>query len=137
MSRAEASAILVVEDEWLIAELIQETLQQAGYVVCGPVSNVEQAMQAIRSSNLSAAVLDVSLRMEKSFPVAEALAIRGVPFLFMTGYVSSDFPAELRSRPMLTKPVDGAKLLACLDSLLRAKSPDSFSGESLRREAPR
>jgi DNA-binding response OmpR family regulator len=111
-------AILVVEDEWLIAEFLQEVLQTAGYEVCGPAARVDQAIKVVESVRLNAAVLDVSLRGEKSFAIAHALANRSIPFVFMTGYVNNDFPVEFKNRPMLNKPIDSAKLVDCIHGLL-------------------
>jgi CheY-like chemotaxis protein len=118
LGKIDASAVLVLVDEWLIAELLQDALVEAGYRVLGPVSRVHEALQLLENSTPNIAVLDVSLRGETSFEVARALAERSIPFVFMTGYVSNDLMGEFRGRPVLNKPVDDAKLLSCIATAL-------------------
>jgi len=118
VSKIDAKAVLVLEDEWLIAELLQEALVEAGYRVLGPVSRVYEALQLLENSKPVIAVLDVSLRGETSFEVARVLAKRSIPFIFMTGYVSKDLLGEFKGRPVLNKPVDDAKLLSCVATAL-------------------
>jgi CheY-like chemotaxis protein len=67
---------------------------------------------------LDLALLDVSLRGENSFEIARALAAKSVPFIFMTGYVSNDFPEDFKDRPILNKPVDEAKLVSSVKGIL-------------------
>jgi DNA-binding response OmpR family regulator len=110
--------VLVVEDEWLIAEVLQDALEEAGVTVCGPAARVSQAIDLIESEAPDAAVLDVNLRGETSFPVARALAERSIPFVFMTGYVSATVLGDFEGRPVLNKPVDGTKLVSCVKSLM-------------------
>lgn len=79
--------ILVVEDEALIAVMVEDMLNEMGSVVVGPAATIEQALALARSDDpIDAAVLDVNVRGERIDPVAEALAARGVPMLFATGY---------------------------------------------------
>jgi CheY-like chemotaxis protein len=120
VSQIDARTVLIVEDEWLIAELLQEVLIGAGYQVLGPASRVREALQLLEDSQPDIAVLDVSLRGETSFDLARALAKRSIPFIFMTGHVSNDLLAEFKGRPLLNKPVDDAKLVSCVAKLLAA-----------------
>ena len=66
--------ILVVEDEWLIAEYLQEVLQDAGYLVSGPAARVNQALLLLEQDHPHAALLDVNLRAETSVPIARVLS---------------------------------------------------------------
>lgn len=118
MADASPRNVLIVEDEWLIAESLQETLQEAGFVICGPVGRISEAIILIESREVDVAVLDVNLRGEASLPVARALAERSIPFAFMTGYVSSAALGEFKDRPILKKPVDAPKLVSCVKSLV-------------------
>jgi CheY-like chemotaxis protein len=120
VSKIDARTVLVVEDEWLIAELLQEALAEAGYRVIGPASRVREGLELLENNKPDIAVLDVSLRGETSFAVARALAERSIPFVFMTGYVSNDLLGEFKERPVLNKPVDDAKLLSCIAAALDA-----------------
>ena len=78
--------ILVVEDEALIAVMVEDMLTDMGSNVIGPAATIEAALRLARSEELDAAVLDVNVRGERIDPVAEALMARGVPVLFATGY---------------------------------------------------
>lgn len=78
--------ILVVEDEALIAVMVEDMLTELGSIVLGPAATIEQALALVGSQEIDAAVLDVNVRGERIDPVAEALAARGVPVLFATGY---------------------------------------------------
>ena len=78
--------ILVVEDEALIAVMVEDMLAELGSEVVGPAATIEQALVLARSGALDGAVLDVNVRGERIDPVADALAARGVPMLFATGY---------------------------------------------------
>lgn len=81
-------------------------LVDLGCVVVGPFGRVERALAASRTESLDGAVLDVNLGGDHSFPVAEQLVMRSIPFFFVTGLVISAFPASLRHAPVLAKPVE-------------------------------
>lgn len=78
--------ILVVEDEALIAVMVEDMLVEMGCIVVGPAATIEQALALARSEQLDGAVLDVNVRGERIDPVADALSARGVSMLFATGY---------------------------------------------------
>lgn len=78
--------ILVVEDEALIAVMVEDMLTELGSIVVGPAATIEAALALARSEDIDAAVLDVNVRGERIDPVAEALMARGVAILFATGY---------------------------------------------------
>lgn len=78
--------ILVVEDEALIAVMVEDMLTEMGSIVIGPAATIEAALALARGEELDAAVLDVNVRGERIDPVAEALMTRQVPVLFATGY---------------------------------------------------
>jgi PAS domain S-box-containing protein len=109
--RIQGTRILVVEDESLVAIALCETLSECGFEVVGPCSSVSEAMSAIRSSNLDAAVLDVNLNGEMIYPVAELLADRGIPFIFMTGYGPDGIDRRFRNVLAMHKPVERKQLL--------------------------
>src|SRR5690348_9428474 len=81
--------ILVVEDNFLVADTICEILADRGCEVVGPAPSLERGWKLAREEALDGAVLDVNLSGEVSFPLAKALAERGIPFLFLTGYDDS------------------------------------------------
>jgi DNA-binding response OmpR family regulator len=107
-----------VEDELLVAMSIEEILRDQGCVIVGPIPRVQPALKAAREEPLDAAVLDVNLAGERVDPVATALADRGVPFLFMTGYDRGMLPAAHADRPALAKPFRPPQLIDGLIALL-------------------
>jgi DNA-binding response OmpR family regulator len=109
--------ILIVEDEWLVAASLADRLRDLGHEVIGPAPDVEKGLRLIANGRPDAALLDVSLATEKSFPVAAALRREGVPFAFLTGYVTVDLPAEFASETVLNKPVADPILKAALGRL--------------------
>lgn len=98
--------ILVAEDEYFIARGLVRHLEQAGAAVVGPVPTVAEALAALESSAIDAAVLDINLRGELVYPVADALLARGVPFIFATGYAASALPERYGAVERFEKPVD-------------------------------
>jgi two-component SAPR family response regulator len=95
--------ILVVEDEALIAVMVEDMLIEMGGEVIGPAATIDDALDMAREHTLDAAVLDVNVRGQRIDPVAEALMARGVPVLFATGYgevrLASGAPATVIDKP--------------------------------------
>jgi DNA-binding response OmpR family regulator len=107
--------ILVVEDEALIAMDLEWTLRQSGCEVVGPVATLGDAVRAVATEHpLDGAILDVNLGRERVFPVADLLADRGVPFLFLTGYEREILPARHRDRATANKPYRAEHVLRLL-----------------------
>lgn len=106
--------ILVVENEYFIADAMRRGLEDVGAHVVGPAASVEDALALLDGEWVSGAVLDVNLDDETVFPVAEALAARRIPFVFATGYGASDLPAEWRHVARLEKPVDPSTVARAL-----------------------
>jgi two-component SAPR family response regulator len=102
--------VLVVEDETLIAILIEDILSAMDCEIVGPISKLETAIQTAKEGNFDIAVLDVTIRGGKVYPVAEDLLARGVPFILASGYGDWALPTLLRDQPRLTKPFTAAEL---------------------------
>lgn len=98
--------ILVVEDEFIVAALLADRLVQLGCVVVGPASEIEEALDLLATETVHAAVLDVNISGRMVFPVADALAERGVPFMFATAYGRSGVADRHAGRTVLNKPYD-------------------------------
>lgn len=109
--------VLVVEDESLVCLLIEETVAQLGWQVVGPAARLGRALELVRTAAYDCAVLDVNLRGEPVYPVAEILAEQGVPFLFLTGYSRAEIDERFRGQPMIRKPFTGAVLYQSLRRL--------------------
>jgi DNA-binding response OmpR family regulator len=108
--------VLVVEDEYLIADDLSRALSEAGASIVGPVGTVEHADKAITAGQLDGAILDLNLRGDMAFSVAERLHAQSVPFVIVSGYGTNALPEQLRDWPSLEKPVSSAKVI---DSLAR------------------
>ena len=109
--------ILVVEDETFIASWIEDTLRSAGYIVA-VASQLDRALSLATKLELEAAVLDINLRGELSYPVAEVLRRRGIPFAVCTAYRVKNVPAVLRDAPFINKPIDEERLVAAMAEML-------------------
>ncbi len=115
--------ILLVEDEILIACMLEDMLADLGCVVVGPAARVAQALALIDADVIDAAVLDLCLNQELSYPVADALTARGIPFLFSTGYDRSRIRDGYGSLPMLQKPFHERELARVLTAFFPATRP--------------
>ena len=113
-----ARRILVVEDAMLIAELLAELLTDHGYEVVGPAPRLSRALAYAKQERLDGALLDVNLAGEQCFPVASLLAVRDIPFAFLSGYGEGVIPPEFQGAPRLSKPVHPGELLRSLGVML-------------------
>jgi CheY-like chemotaxis protein len=114
--------ILVVDDEAMIRMLLVDMLSELGYTIAGEAARVEEAMEAAMTADFDVAILDVNLQGQTVGPVAEALAERGCPFVFATGYNEHGLPEGFRDRPMLRKPFQMDGLSRMLETALAEKA---------------
>jgi len=98
--------ILLVEDETLIAMVMEQTLREFDLDVVGPFGTVHEALEAIEYEALDAAILDINLGGEMAYPIARLLQGRKVPFVFMTGYGSETIAAPFSSVQVFQKPLE-------------------------------
>ena len=119
--------VLVVEDTFLVADMIADQLQECGCDVVGPVSRVGPAAALAAQETLSGALLDVNLAGEESFPVARILRERGIPFAFLTGYGGEMLPPEHRGDACLVKPFNLDELVQLVASHFR---PERHEGSA-------
>jgi CheY-like chemotaxis protein len=120
--------VLLVEDEMIVACLLEDMLADLGCTVVGPAASVDQALAMIDAEAIDVAVLDVNLNGQMSYPVADALAARGVPFAFSTGYHKDRLLENYRNVPALQKPFHLSELTDMLTKLL---TPKESSVESM------
>ncbi len=109
--------VLVVEDESLVAMLLETILEDMGCTPVGPAATIDDGLVMAESETLDAALLDVNVAGRQVFPVAEALRARGVPFVFSTGYGEGGLPDEWRGQATIQKPFTEA---AVRDALMKA-----------------
>jgi CheY-like chemotaxis protein len=107
--------VLVVEDESLVAILLEDLLADLGCDVVGPAANTADALAHARRGGVDLALLDVNLGDgATAFALADALKAMGVPFAFVTGYGLEGVRPDLRDAPVISKPVDVAELAKLL-----------------------
>lgn len=109
--KAEDQRVLVVEDDFLVADDIAVELAAAGFSVLGPASTVEQALRVIDAQGCDAAVLDINLGRETSEPIAARLRALGIPFVVMSAYSPHQRPVAFMEAPTITKPFVVADLV--------------------------
>lgn len=111
--------VMVVEDEYFLADDIRRKLDDLGVRIVGPVADIRDATRLLQKEKVDAAVLDVNVASEMVFPLARALRSRNVPFLFTTGYDRSILAPEFDDVQLLVKPLDLEVLVRELTNLVR------------------
>ncbi len=113
--------VLVVEDTYLIAEMIKDSLEDAGFEVIGPAPNIEQGLTLSETESVDVAVLDINLAGSFCFPIATALRARNVPFFFLSGYTAETIiPAEFKEVPRVSKPFNPLQIAAAVAACQQA-----------------
>ncbi|CAN5159688.1 response regulator [soil metagenome] len=113
--------ILIVEDESLVAMLLETILEDMGCTTVGPISNIEDALALLASDEadtLDGALLDVNVAGREVFPVADLLKAKGVPFVFSTGYGQGGLPDQWRTHATIQKPFTEAAVQQALMTAL-------------------
>jgi CheY-like chemotaxis protein len=122
--------ILIVEDDFVTAELLRLGVERAGGIPLGPVGRGRKAIELAGREAPDAAILDVSLLDGTSIEAARYLERRGVPYAILTGYSRRSIPPQLERAPYLEKPVTPAAVLQVLHDLLRPEEGLEPSSES-------
>ena len=120
-NRFSGRRVLLVEDEPIVAWLLKDMLVDLGCSVIGPAADVNQALAMIDAESIDVAVLDVNLRGQMSYPIADVLVARGVPFVFSTGYDKDRLLDGYRTFPALQKRFHRSDLGDTLAQLLASK----------------
>ncbi len=118
--------ILVVEDEAIVAMMLEEMLSDLGCVVVGPAMTVREALAIVEAQSLDLAILDVNVSREPVYPVAELLHTRNVPVIFSTGYGAEEQRSrysQFRNSTILPKPYDSDDLERVLRKVLGEQKP--------------
>jgi len=106
LDKVDKPRVLVVEDEALVGIMIQECMTELGFQIVGPVCTASDALAAAKAGDFDAAILDINLGDGMVYQVAEILARRHVPFVFVTGYDAESVDSRFREIPVLQKPVE-------------------------------
>jgi len=114
--------VLVVEDEFYIAEDLANALSAAGLEVVGPACSVSDALRYAESADIHGAIVDINLKDELALPVTDALLSREVPFVITTGYDRRHLDAKHRELDCFEKPFNPAKVIAKLQEKMALKT---------------
>jgi CheY-like chemotaxis protein len=111
--------ILVVEDELMVAMMIEDMLEDLGHKVVATSGRMPDATKLVSNAIADLAILDVNLNGEETYPLAGSLVARAIPFIFATGYGSSGIKAEWSSVPVLQKPFQTRELAEAINFAIR------------------
>ena len=106
MTKLQGAKVLIVEDDAIIAMMVEDMLSEMGCEIVGTAARLEAAVEKARTLDLDLAMLDVNLDGRETFPVADVLAERGVPFVFSTGYGAHVTSGRYEGAPTLQKPYE-------------------------------
>ena len=106
----------------MISMLIEDMLLDLGIEVVGPAAKLDEALALARESEIEAAILDINVGGQFTYPIADILQARGIPVIFATGYGSSALPERFRGIPTLHKPFDRTRFAEVIEAAL-ADSP--------------
>jgi DNA-binding NarL/FixJ family response regulator len=109
--------ILLVEDESIVAIDLASIISMAGGRVIGPFQSIGQGFRFREFKHIDAALLDISLNGEPVFKLADAIARRGIPIVFLSGREADDLPPEHRQRQFLSKPCETISVISALKAV--------------------
>ena len=122
--------VLVVEDEFYIADELVRALRNSGAEPIGPVSNLQDARRVISEKRPDAAILDLNLRGEIASTLAKELEADGVPCLIVSGYGDDSMPEAVSGVPRLEKPISSASVISSLEAQLGSPLSADTRGSS-------
>ena len=111
--------VLIVEDEALVAMLLEDMLDEFGHEVAGVAGRLNDALEKARSLDFSCAVLDINLNGQRTYPIAEVLRARGIPFLFVSGYGAAGLEPGWEDAIVVQKPFQPQELLQAITRACR------------------
>lgn len=115
MSLSRPLRVILVEDEALISMIIEEMIGDLGCTTVGPAATLDGALELVgATADADCALLDINLRGAPSWPIADALKAKGIPFAFVSGYGQGGLDSQYRDETVLAKPIDTAQLEAWL-----------------------
>lgn len=118
MPNLHGQRVLLVEDEPLVALLLEDIIEGFGGSVAASASSLPRALERARAEEFDLAILDINLRGEMSYPAAELLSRHGVAVILVTGYARDTIPSSLRFAPVLQKPYSAQDIGRAIDSVL-------------------
>ncbi len=121
-AKPSGARVLVVEDEMMLALMMEDMLADIGHTPVGPATRVENALKLVDEGGFDAAILDIKLDGQDSYPVADALTAHAIPFVFASGYSAGRLHEKYRGVPSVQKPFLQSELERVLDSALNSKA---------------
>ncbi|MBB5050162.1 CheY-like chemotaxis protein [Afipia massiliensis] len=113
------TSILLVEDEVMIRMMVADMLEELGYTISGEAGDIDEGIRLVQAVDFDIAILDVNVNGRVITPVAEAVQMRGLPFVFATGYGAQGLPEKFRDRPTLQKPFQIETLARTIETVLK------------------
>lgn len=113
------TSILLIEDEVMIRMMVADMLEELGYTIAGEAGDIDEGIRLVQSIDFDIAILDVNVNGKVITPVAEAVQMRGKPFVFATGYGAQGLPEKFRDRPTLQKPFQIETLARTIEATLK------------------
>jgi CheY-like chemotaxis protein len=129
MSILNGKRILVVEDEPIVAMMIEQMIEDMGAQTVGPAASLEQALDLAATADVHVAILDLNLNGQRTSEVAKTLKQRGVPFIFATGYGSAG-GQDLGQKAVLQKPFQMHQFVTALSDALHVKAETLSAGDA-------
>ncbi len=115
--------LLLVEDEVIVGMFMEEVLEELGFAPTHPIASLAEAMMAAERERYDGAVLDMNLRGESVYPLAELLQTQNVPFVFVTGYGRNGLDERFADVPIVQKPVTAEALAQVLFTRFGQRGP--------------
>lgn len=112
-------SVLLVEDEVMIRMMVADMLEELGYTIAGEAGDIDEGVRLVQATDFDIAILDVNVNGKVITPVAEAVQLRGRPFVFATGYGSQGLPEKFRERPTVQKPFQMETLARIVEAALK------------------
>jgi CheY-like chemotaxis protein len=124
------ASILLVEDEALIRMMLAEMVEEFGHRVAAEAGNVVEGRSLAETAEYDLAILDINLKGVSVRPVAEAIAARGLPLIFLSGYGPAGVPDGFAGRPVLRKPCTSDVLKETMDAVLSGEEAEKIQDKS-------
>ncbi len=113
------TSVLLVEDEVMIRMMVADMLEELGYAIVAEAGDIDEGVRLVQATDFDIAILDVNVNGKVISPVAEAIQMRGIPFVFATGYGVQGVPERFRDRPTLQKPFQIETLARTIEATLK------------------
>lgn len=110
---------MLVEDEVMIRMMVADMLEELGYSIAGEAGDIDEGIRLVQAVDFDIAILDVNVNGRVITPIAEAVQMRGIPFVFATGYGAQGLPEKFRDRPTLQKPFQIETLARTIETVLK------------------